>query len=31
MIKYEEKITTAKEFNYLTKKVGWGERKEEIV
>lgn len=31
MIKYEEKIPTAKEFNYLTKKVGWGERKEEIV
>lgn len=31
MIKYIEKIPTAQEFNYLTNKVGWGERKEEIV
>ncbi len=31
MIKYVEKLPTAKEFNYLTNKVGWGERKEEIV
>lgn len=31
MIKYIEKIPTAQEFNYLTNKVGWGERKVEIV
>lgn len=31
MIKYVEKLPTAKEFNYLTNKVGWGGRKEEIV
>lgn len=31
MIRYEQKRPTVEEFNYLTEKVGWGTRKEEIV
>lgn len=31
MIRYEQKRPTVEEFNYLTQKVGWGTRKEEIV
>ena len=31
MIRYEEKNPTVDEFNYLTKKVGWGIRDKEVV
>lgn len=28
---YKEQILTIEEYNYLTEKVGWGKRKNEIV
>lgn len=31
MIHYEEKKPSAKEFNYLTTSVGWGDREENII
>lgn len=31
MIEYKEKVPTSTEYNYLTNKVGWGTRKNDIV